>query len=263
MEKKNIRTPKIKIILLSANLFGYELLKEILKIEKAEVVAIMTLNEKSKTKMYDSIEGSRWHEFGIPVYGVGDINKELKPIKLLSPDFVIMAGWRQVINKEILDLPLKGFIGFHPALLPQGRGSAPIINTILTGLKKSGVTMFYLREGIDDGDIIGKLEFKIEKDDYAQDLYYKAIDAGKKLIKKFLPLLIRGKAPKIPQDETRATYFPRRTLKDNKIDLAKEKPEEIYAKIRAFSKPYKGAYIKLKNKNLIIWRAELKNEKEF
>ena len=169
-----------------------------------------------------------------------------------------MAGWRQIINEEILNLPPKGFIGFHPALLPEGRGPAPIINTILLGLKKSGVTMFYLTKRVDDGDIIGQVKFDIGENDYAEDLYDKTIEAGKALIKRFLPLIIKDKAPGIPQEKNRAVYFPKRSIEDNEIKINEDSPEEICRKIRAFSEPYNGAYIKLGNKKLIIWKADFK-----
>ncbi|HEC92236.1 MAG TPA: hypothetical protein ENI51_04460, partial [Candidatus Atribacteria bacterium] len=231
----------MRIVWLSANLFGYELLKEVLKIKGAEVVAIITLSDKSKTRMYDGIERKKWYDFNIPVYEIENINKEIKLLKSLYPDIIMVCGWRQIINKETLNIPKEGVIGFHPALLPKGRGSAPIINTILEGYKKSGVTMFYLNEKVDAGDIIGQVEFDIGEEDYAMDIYRKIIRGGKRLLRKYLPLLIEGNAPRAPQDEKKATYFKKRTPKDNEINLDKDSPDEISKKIRAFSYPYLGA----------------------
>jgi UDP-4-amino-4-deoxy-L-arabinose formyltransferase/UDP-glucuronic acid dehydrogenase (UDP-4-keto-hexauronic acid decarboxylating) len=79
------------------------------------------------------------------------------------------------------------------------------------------------------------------------------------LIKKYLPLLATGKAPRIPQNEEEATYFKKRTLEDNEIRIETDSPDEIYRKIHAFSKPYNGAFIRLGNKKLIIWKAELRD----
>lgn len=248
-----------KFVWLSANVFGYEVLKEVLKIGKVKISGIITLSPKSKVKMYDGVPKEKWYELGIPVYETEDINKEEKLIKSLNPDFVITAGWRQVISKDILKLPVKGFIGFHPSLLPKGRGPAPIINTILLDLKKSGITIFYLGEGVDNGDIIGQAKFDVKDNDYAGDLYEKTIKGAKELIK-ILPLLAGGQAPKISQKEEDASYFPKRTSKDNEININKDSAEDIYRKIRAFSRPYNGAYIKINDKKLIIWEADLENE---
>lgn len=242
---------------LSANLFGYEMLKEALKIREAYVAAIMTLSGSAKTKMYDGIDRSKWYEFKVPVYEVEDINKEISVLKLLSPDMVMMCGWRQLLSKEVLNVPKIGVIGFHPTLLPKGRGPAPIINTILEGFQESGVTMLHIDESLDGGDIIGQASFKVGYADYAMDICSKVVEAGRNLIRIYLPLLAEGEAPRIPQDESEATYFRKRTLKDNEIRYEVETIEEIYRKIRALSKPYKGAYIKAGDKKLIIWRAEL------
>jgi methionyl-tRNA formyltransferase len=247
----------LRIVWLSANLFGYELLKEALNIKEVDVVAIVTLSDKAKTKMYDGINKNKWHEFSSPVYEIEDINREIALLGSLRPDIVMMCGWRQILSKDVLNLPRLGVIGFHPTLLPKGRGPAPIINTIFKGFKESGVTMFYAAEKVDSGDIIGQESFEIKNDNCSMDVYNKVIEAGKTLIKKYLPLLAESKAPRIPQNEAEATYLEKRGLKDNEIKLETENPEEIYRKIRAFSKPYKGAYIKLGNKKLIIWKAEL------
>jgi methionyl-tRNA formyltransferase len=247
----------LRVIWLSANLLGYELLKEALKVKGLKIVGIITLSDKAKTRMYDGIDKKKWNIFNLSVYEIEDINKEISLLKSLNPDVIIMCGWRQILNKDVLDVAPIGVIGFHPTLLPRGRGPAPIINTILEGLKESGVTMLYINEGLDSGDIIGQEQFKIDKDDYAIDIYNKVINAGRTLIRRYLPLLTQGKAPRIPQSGSEVTYFKKRSLKDNMILLDQESPEQIYKKIRALSKPYRGAYIKIGNKKLIIWKAEL------
>lgn len=254
-----IKIKKIKLIWLSANRLGYELLKEALKIKEIKVVAILTLSSGAKTKMYDAVDRKKWHEFNIPVYEIGEVNKEIKLFKSLKPDIVVMCGWRQIIDDKILNVPRKNFIAFHPTLLPKGRGPTPIINSILSDIKKLGLTMFHPNQDLDAGDIIGQESFKIEDDDYAIDVYNKVIKAGRLLIKKFLSLLAKNKAPRIQQNDQKATYFLKKTSKDNEINLS-DSPEEIYRKIRAFSKPYNGAYIKLNNKNLIIWKAALRKK---
>ena len=221
------------------------------------VKAVITLSDSAKTKMYDCIDGKLWHEVGVPVHEIEDINENKDTLERLDPDLVVMCGWRQIVNKDVLEIPEKGFVGFHPTLLPVGRGSAPIINSIIEGFKDSGLTMFYAAEGLDDGDIIGQEGFQIGEDDYASDVYEKVIDTGRKLIRKYLPLLAEDKAPRIPQDNSKATYFKKRSPDDNKIELRGEDLETAYRKIRALSHPYNGAFIEKEGKKLIIWRAEL------
>jgi len=142
-------------------------------------------------------------------------------------------------------------------MLPFGRGGAPIINSILSGLKSSGVTMFYVDEGKDSGDIIGQEPFYISNNDYAEDVYNKMIDCGRILINKYLPLVALGNAPRLPQLEDKAEYFPPVSYKDNEIFLDRDDPEMIMRKIRAFSKPYLGAFIRVRDKKIVIWKADL------
>ena len=114
--------------------------------------------------------------------------------------------------------------------------------------------MFYLDEGIDTGDIIGQESFIIDKDDTSDILYSKIINTGKKLIKKYLLKLINNEIEKIPQDEKNVIEFI--SPKSNEIFLD-DNVEIMYRKIRAFSKPYNGAYIQKDGKKLIIWKAKL------
>jgi methionyl-tRNA formyltransferase len=258
---KRLLVKQMKVLFITANRFGYELIKTAINIKNIDVLGVITLKENTKTIMYDKINMTKWKELNIKLYLIENINQEYRLINNLKPELIIVCGWRQIIKKEIIEIPKKGTIGFHPTLLPVGRGSAPIINSIKKGFKRSGITMFYIGEGLDDGDIIDQRSFTIEHEDYANDIYEKCIVKGKKLLEKNLPLLIKNEAPRIPQDESKATYFEKPKLKENKIDITNESVEEIYLKIKALSKPYKGAYIEKDKKRLIIWKAEIKKGK--
>ena len=249
----------MKIIWLSANLFGLRLLEEAVK--HVGISAIITLSDKSDIVMYDGVNKRRWYKFGIDVYEVEDINKETQLLKKLNPDLIIMCGWRQMLTPEVLKIPKMGVVGFHPTMLPEGRGPAPIINTILKGFKKSGVTMFFVSNGLDNGDIINQVAFGIKDNDHAWEVYRKATGAGKLLISNSLPSLISGEISIIKQDDKNATVFDKPSIKDNKIDIEKESLNQIYHKIKALSKPYQGAYLEKDGKKLIIWKAELQEVK--
>ena len=257
----------MNIVWLSANKLGYEILKEAFDVQDTNqdvhLTSLITLSDAATTVMYDSVEKKKWHHLKdkhpIEIYEIERINdnntKDL--LKKLNPDLIIMSGWRQVLDSEVLAIPKKGVVAFHPTLLPTGRGPAPIINSILKGFKEGGLTMYYASQGLDDGDIIGQEKFTIQEDDYAQDVYEKVIKNGRKLIRKYLPLLAAGKAPRIKQDETKATVFEKPKLSDNKIDLEQESFDCVYRKIRALSHPYNGAYLVKDGKKLIIWKAEI------
>jgi len=252
----------MRVLWVAANKFGYELLKEARHIKGINLVGVFTLSPRAHIVMYDGIKDDRWNRLGLKIYRIEDINRENKLIKKISPHLIVICGWRQRIKGNIISIPKRGIVGFHPTCLPFGRGPAPIINTLLRGERKSGLTMFYLSGGIDNGDIIVQKEFCIRDSDYAQDIYRKIIVAGKKLLIEYLPLVVSGTAPRVPQDESMAVVFRKPLLKENRIDLEKETLEDAYRKIKALSKPYKGAYIQKGNKRLIIWKAELKEIEE-
>lgn len=251
--------PRKRIAWVSANKFGYSLLKEAVNIENFEIVSIFTLRKGARTIMYDGIDMEKWKKFHIPIHEIDDINDEISVLKEMQLDFLFVCGWRQIINENILSIPKKGVVGFHPSLLPRGRGPAPIINTILSGFSESGLTMFYLARGLDNGDIIAQEKFPITDNDYANDVYNKNIRAGRKLIKKYLPLLGDDLAPRRPQKNDEATVFPKRSLKDNEFYPILDSPDEIYKKIRAFSKPYSGAFFIKDNKKITIWKADMED----
>ncbi|MCK4666973.1 hypothetical protein KAU33_09500 [Candidatus Dependentiae bacterium] len=247
----------MKVIWLSANKFGYQALITASKIPELILCGIITSKEDSPFVIYDKIPQENWNRFNVDVTKVSSILESLTEIEQMKPDLLVVIGWREIIPLDIIKIPKLGTIGFHPTLLPYGRGSAPIINTIFECVKKSGVTMFYLDEGLDSGDIIGQEKFSIDENDYALDIYEKVIEAGKKLIFDYFPLIDQGTAPRIPQDNKKAFYFKKPKLRNNRIDLKKDNPKLIIRKIRALSKPYKGAYIKVHGKKLRIWKAEI------
>ncbi len=250
---------KQNIIWLAANRFGFELLKQAHTITPGSFSAIITLDEQSTTKMYDGVEYDAWNEFSLPVHRVMGCDDIRRLVRSLEPDFLFVCGWRQMLDEDLLGIPKKGTIGFHPTLLPKGRGSAPIINTILTGVRDSGVTMFYLNKKVDGGDIIAQKGFSVDTTDTARTIYNKVVKTGRILIKNYLSLLLRDKAPRIPQDDNEATYFPPRSLKDNEL-LPTDTLDQMYIKIKAFTKPYRGAFMREHGKKLILWDAELQDE---
>lgn len=249
----------MNIIWISANRLGYELLKETIKIDGIKVNSIITLKDKAKTHMYDKVSNNKWKKIGIPVIETERIEYEIDHIQKNAPDIIVLCGWRQMIPETLLNLPGTEWIGFHPSLLPIGRGPAPIINTILEGHQTSGLSLFYLDKEVDSGDIIDQVKFVVTKNDYSNDIYNKCITAGKIIVRRSFPLLISGKIKRVTQDNSKATYFKKRTLKDNEIKLDKDTLDMVDKKIRAFSKPYLGAYIKVNNKKLVIWNAEIKD----
>ena len=142
----------------------------------------------------------------------------------------------------------------HPTLLPKHRGRAPLPWAIIYGLKKTGVTMFHIDLEADNGDIIGQEEVPIDIKDDAMSLYKKTLDAHVSLMRRYFPLLAQKKAPRIKQDESRASFWPKRVPGDGIVDW-NTGATHLYDWVRALSDPYPGAFTFYGDKKIILWKA--------
>jgi methionyl-tRNA formyltransferase len=229
-----------------------------------EVVAVYTMprefkisyaNEPVKAVTHKSFEEIA-NRYNIPLITVtGKMKDYTESIKNFNPDFILVIGWYFMIPKEIRDIPKLGCAGMHASLLPKYRGGAPINWAIINGESRSGISFFYFEEGVDTGDIIGQKEYQITLRDTCQTVYDKAVRAAGELIKEYIPLIRDGQAPKIKQDQSKATIFPQRKPEDGEIDWNKS-AFEIYNWIRAQTQPYPGAFTYRKGEKLLIWETK-------
>jgi methionyl-tRNA formyltransferase len=189
---------------------------------------------------------------------VEKINDYKDEIKGLNPDFIFVIGWSQLIDKEIINASKKGTIGFHTSKLPKDRGRSTIAWQISEGYTEAALTMFYIFEGIDNGDIIAQESIKIEQNDNVKDILFKINQSTYNLLKIYFPLLLSGKAPRIKQDETQASYRRLRTDNDSLINW-NSNTDRIYNLVRAVSYPYPKAWTLYKNKKIKINKANIVN----
>lgn len=198
-------------------------------------------------------------EHGIPVLDFDNMNEPhiVEQVRQVAPDYIFVIGWSQLLKDDLLSIPKIGCVGFHPTALPKGRGRAAIPWTILNQQPETGVTMMYLDDGVDSGDIVAQVKFPVAPDEVAQTLYDKACDGLRQMIRQIVPYMKAGqRIPGTPQDHSQATYLAKRVPSDGWIDW--EKPaEDIERLIRAVGKPYPGAFTVHKDKKLIIWEARL------
>ena len=182
-------------------------------------------------------------------------NEEIvKTIKQLNPDIICVVAYGKILPKEILEIPKLGVINVHPSLLPNYRGSAPIQWAIINGEKLSGVTIMYLNEEMDAGDIILKKESTIEENETIGEVWERFSNMGAKLLIEALNQIEKGVAPRIKQEGI-VTYAPMLQKEISKIDWNNKKTEEIRNLIRGLN-PIMGTYTFLNNKKYKIWTAE-------
>jgi methionyl-tRNA formyltransferase len=192
----------------------------------------------------------------IPYFPFIKINdeKNISLIKSLSPDILFVVGLSQLVSHEILSISKMGNIGFHPTLLPRGRGRAPIAWLILE--EKYGAANFFLMgEGADDGPVFIQEPFPVTEKDDASTVEEKILSAIKTALNKWLPALKDGEWNPVPQNELFATYYAKRSPDDGLINW-NNSSEEIDKLLRASTKPHPGAYSFLKNKKIRIWSSK-------
>jgi methionyl-tRNA formyltransferase len=199
---------------------------------------------------------------GIPVYQPEKIRvkEELEKILALEPDLIVTAAFGQILPKELLDYPKYGCINVHASLLPELRGGAPIHYSIIQGKEKTGITIMYMAEKLDAGDILTQAEVVIEENDTAGSLFDKLSEAGAALLSETLPKLLKGELDPIPQNDEEATFAYNIKREQEQVDWTRT-GEEIYNHIRGMN-PWPVAFTTLDGSVLKLWRSEKVGLKE-
>lgn len=194
---------------------------------------------------------------GLPVYQPEKIRQADALQSILSetkPELIVTAAYGQILPKELLDAPRFGCINVHASLLPKYRGGAPIHKCIVEGEKESGVTIMYMVEALDAGDMISKVVVPIEERDTVGTLHDKLAEAGSALLLETLPKLLAGELQAEPQNHAEATFAPNIKRADEWIDWTKS-AESIYNQVRGLN-PWPVAYTKFEGKVWKLWWVE-------
>lgn len=181
-------------------------------------------------------------------------SEELQQIIALNPDLVVTAAFGQILPKELLDAPRLGCINVHASLLPAYRGGAPIHQAIIDGQAKTGVTIMYMAEKLDAGDIISQREIAIEDTDHTGSMFDKLSAVGRELLKATLPSIIDGTNERTVQDEASVTYASNISREQELIDWNKD-ARTLYNQVRGLH-PWPVAYTTFEGANFKIWWAK-------
>jgi len=191
---------------------------------------------------------------GIPVLQPEKLKhpETLEALRALKPDLIVTAAYGKILPKAVLDLPPLGCINVHASLLPKYRGAAPIQHAIMDGETETGVTIMYMDEGLDTGDMIAWRKTAITDEDDAGTLFDRLSRIGAELLLETLPLIAAGKAPRVPQRDEEAVYASMLTREDEKIDW-NDDHIRVFNRVRAL-RPAPGAYTLMGGDVLKIWR---------
>ena len=251
----------MRIVFIGTVEFSKKALQRLIELE-ANVVGVCT---KEKSDFNSDFADLRpiCKKQKIPTKIVNDINSKqnFDWIKSLNPDIIFCFGWSSLLKKKILTLPPMGVLGFHPSKLPQNRGKHPLIWALALGLKKSASTFFFMEEEADSGEILSQKNFEILDIDDARTLYDKFVKIALLQIKDFLPRLEKKNYLTIKQNNRLSNKWRKRSKTDGQIDF-RMTSQAIYNLVRALTKPYVGAHIIYKEKEIIVWKVEIINNKQ-
>ncbi|MFJ5331724.1 bifunctional UDP-4-amino-4-deoxy-L-arabinose formyltransferase/UDP-glucuronic acid oxidase ArnA [Pectobacterium versatile] len=235
---------------------------EALKLAGYEIQAVFTHSDApGENHFYGSVAKAA-AEMDVPVFAPEDINHPLwvNRIRELAPDVIFSFYYRTLLSDDILQLPAFGAFNLHGSLLPRYRGRAPVNWVLVNGETQTGVTLHKMVSRADAGDIVAQSVVAIDDEDTALTLHGKCRTAAAALLAQQLPLIRSREITLTPQDESRASYFGRRTAADGLIDWHKS-AREINNLIRAVTEPYPGAFTFLGERNVTIWRARVVKDK--
>jgi methionyl-tRNA formyltransferase len=168
------------------------------------------------------------------------------------PDMIVVAAYGNILPPEILGIPKLGCLNIHASLLPRWRGAAPVQRAVIEGDETTGVTIMYMAEGLDTGDILLFESTEIGRKT-ASELQNELADMGAELIVKAMNKAETGSLDRVPQDGIMATYAPMIFKAEGKLNF-KEGPERIERLVRGLT-PWPGAFTVYKGEMIKIWEA--------
>ena len=250
----------MKIVLVGQAPFGKDCLESILQ-QGEQVVGVITVPDDPKGRPNPVKDLAL--EKNIPVLQPpGRSPHRLKDtsvipwVKDLKPDLFVLVFVTDFMPYEVIKMSTSGGINFHPSLLPKYRGGSAINWAVISGEKETGVTVHYIDEGVDTGDIILQEKVTIEPEDSVGSVYFnKLYPLGVSLTTQAVKLIREGRAPRVPQEESQSSFQSVITEDDVKIDWNKA-AETIHNLIRG-SNPSPGAHSLFRGEKIKVWEGEI------
>lgn len=213
-----------------------------------------------KTYGYDSVI-DRYSGTDIEVQNPNSINSNLiSKVKSINPDIIFSIYYRKILPKSLLRIPRLGCVNIHPSLLPKYRGPVPTAWAIQNGEKRFGITIHYMDDGIDTGDILVQKAFPILENETGYELYKRAMELGANLLKQNFKKIISKKLMPFPQKGS-GSYYGKKKGKFT-IDW-QNTAQNINNQIRVHAKPFNSAETILFNRYILIDKAKVIEDEKY
>ncbi|TNH98543.1 bifunctional UDP-4-amino-4-deoxy-L-arabinose formyltransferase/UDP-glucuronic acid oxidase ArnA, partial [Aeromonas jandaei] len=222
-----------------------------------QIQAVFThADDPGENRFFDSV-AQLCAEHDLPVFSPEDVNHPLwiERIRELAPEAIFSFYYRNMLKQEILDIPTVGAFNLHGSLLPAYRGRAPINWCLVNGETETGITLHRMTARADAGDIVAQQAVAIADDDTALTLHGKVRQAAHALLEGELVKLKRGESRFTPQEESKASYYGRRTPADGELHWHRP-ARELNNLVRAVTQPYPGAFSFAGDRKLTVWKSQ-------
>lgn len=195
-------------------------------------------------------------KFGLPVLQPERVKDKdfLSALQQLHPEVIVVVAFGQILPPAMLRLPPLGCINVHASLLPRYRGAAPIHWAVMNGETETGVTTMFMAAGMDTGDIILQCRTDIGVNETTGDVHDRLAVLGARTLAATMSLLAKGRVPRQPQDEDKATYAPLLQHEHEHLNWSRS-TQQLYNQIRGLN-PWPGAYTIHRGQVLKCWGAE-------
>jgi len=240
---------KIKIVFLGTPEFSSIILDKLIE-NNYKPILVVTAPDKPvgrKNIITAPITKILAEKHKIPVLQPSKIKDLKTEIENLKPDLGIVVAYKQIISKDILDIPKYGFLNIHPSLLPKYRGPAPIQTAILNGDKQTGTTIILIDDKIDHGKIVSSASYQMPNNITFEELSRELAAISAQLLIQTIPKYINQKIQPKAQNESKVSFTKIIKKENGEIDWSKS-AQEIEKQIRAFD-PWPGSFFFLKKKD--------------
>lgn len=235
---------------------GYVCLELLLE-RRLNVAALFTHRDDPREQRWFRAPAELAAARGIPVYTPEDLKDPAwEPLLARDVDLVFSFYYRHLIPMRLLRHARLGAFNLHGSLLPKYRGKAPVNWAVLNGEDHTGATLHHMVRQADAGDIVDQERVPIGERDTAAQVMARVITAARQVLERQLDNLLRGAAPRTPQDPAQATYFGGRRPEDGRIDW-RQPARALFNLVRAVTRPYPGAFADFPGRGrLLVWWAE-------
>lgn len=247
----------MRVLFIGTGDIGLPSLEWLLATDKHEVVGVVTQPDKPvgrKQVLTPPQVKVRAQAAGIPVIQPPKIRHAVEELAAFQADVAVVVAYGQILSRAVLDVPRLACLNIHASLLPRHRGAAPIQAAIRDGDTESGITIMFMDEGLDTGDMLLMERLPITAEDTGGGLHDKLALLAPAALEPALDLIAAGHAPREKQDEAKVTHVRKLSRQDGRIDWSKP-AIELDRLVRAFT-PWPGTSCLLNGTQVKIHKAQ-------